>query len=401
MARQIYGADGSAQVVSPTGTPTVAAATVYTARTGGTVVTDIQNMSNANLGGVVTPDARGQIIFQGPDGSTATYWLDFGDGGPRWGVRPVDISAMMTAAMIARDLANYTTAGGTTAKAGLPYTTQSPSQSLAVALDGLVIPRFASSGARDTAFPSPANGDRCYRTDLAAHQTYRSGLGAGSRWVTDMAVIQEQRLSADAGTVDFANIPADWTNLVLKYRARASGSVSTDTITQRVGLRFNNDGGSNYASYGFVRMSKLVSSAYTHEVAKDGSGGTTTTTTAANYAGTAGTSASTSVGGLTNYFVSNVTTNHIGVCPGSSAPASLFGGGEITIEEYSSGNNRKAIKCVSGFGDGSGIAGTGYFSHAQVQGGWNSNAAINRITLYPVSSTAFAAGSYFALYGWS
>jgi len=101
MARQIYGADGSAQVVSTTGVPTVAAATVYTARTGGTIVTDIQNLSNANLGGVVTPDARGQIIFQGPDNSTATYWLDFGDGGPRWGVRPVDISAMMTAAMVA------------------------------------------------------------------------------------------------------------------------------------------------------------------------------------------------------------------------------------------------------------------------------------------------------------
>ena len=64
MARQIYGASGAAQVVSLTGTPTLAAATVKTARTGGTTVTDILNMAGANIAGVVTPDSRGQIIFR-------------------------------------------------------------------------------------------------------------------------------------------------------------------------------------------------------------------------------------------------------------------------------------------------------------------------------------------------
>src|ERR1044072_9710583 len=82
MARSIYGADGSAQVVSLAGTPTLARATVKSARTGGVTITDIQNMSGANLGGIVTPDSRGQIIFQGPDNSTATYWLHLRDGGP-------------------------------------------------------------------------------------------------------------------------------------------------------------------------------------------------------------------------------------------------------------------------------------------------------------------------------
>jgi hypothetical protein len=392
MARQIYGADGSAQVVSTTGVPTVAAATVYTARTGGTIVTDIQNLSNANLGGVVTPDARGQIIFQGPDNSTATYWLDFGDGGPRWGVRPVDISAMMTAAMVARDLANYTTAGGFTAKGHLPYTANSPSQSLAAALDPMVVPRFASSGARDVAFPSPADGDRVYRTDLHAHQTYRN-VGSASRWVTDPALIQEFSLAADTATISFTAIPQEWRNLVIKYRTKMVGSNSSNTIHSYFGVRFNSDSGTNYAHQGAVRTLKGVSGTLTYEVARDGTG--------AGLATTAGAVIGSVAGGIENFVGVNSNASTVGFCAGSGNGAGIFGSGEITIDEYTSSSNRKPIRGNSAFGDNLVGTGTGYMGRADMAGGWSNSAAITQIDLLPTSGTAFSSGSTFRLYGWS
>ncbi len=391
MARQIYGADGSAQVVSPTGVPTVAAATVYTARTGGTVVTDIQNMSGVNLGGVVTPDSRGQIIFQGPDGSTATYWLDFGDGGPRWGVRPVDVSAMMTAAMVARDLANYTTPGGFTTKGHLPYTGNSPSQSLAAALDGMVTPRFSSSGARDTAYPSPVDGDRVFRTDLHAHQTYRN-LGTASRWVTDYALIQEYIPGADAANVAFTSIPQEWRNLVIKFRTRIVGSAAGNVVHSYFGVRFNADSGTNYAHQGAVRTVKGVSGTATFEVARDGGGGSTTASTGANYGSMSG--------GVENFVGFNSNASTVGFCPGSNF-TTLFGGGDIAIDDYSSTTTRKGLRGNSAWGDNGGGTGTSYMGRADMGGGWSSNAAITRIDLLPTAGTAFAAGSSFRLYGWS
>jgi hypothetical protein len=391
MARSIYGADGSAQVVSPTGVPTTAAATVYTARTGGTVVTDIQNLAGANLGGVVTPDSRGQVVFQGPDGASATYWLDFGDGGPRWGVRPVDIATLVTNAAAARDAANNTTPGGFTAKAALPYVLNAPTQGLTAVLDPMVVARFASSGARDTAFPAPADGDRVYRSDLHAHQTYRN-LGSASRWVTDPAVIKEIVLAADSATVSFASIPQEWRNLVLKYHTRIVGSVAANNVHGYFGVRFNNDSGNNYAHQGAVRTLKGISGTPTYEVARDGSGGNTAAATAAVYGSMSG--------GIENFtgFSSNAST--VGFAPGSFF-TTIFGGGDISIDDYTSTANRKGLRSNSAFGDNGGGAGTSYMGRADMGGGWNNNAAITQIDLIPSSGTAFASGSRFSLYGWS
>jgi hypothetical protein len=143
-----------------TGIPTTASATVKSARVGGVTVTDIQDINGSNLGGVVTPDARGQIIFQGPDGSRATYWLDFGDGGARWGVSPVDIAGLFAAAADARDLAQFNAPSGFTDRAELPYVANSISQRLAERLDFQVIPRFNSSADRDAFIPSPTTAIR-------------------------------------------------------------------------------------------------------------------------------------------------------------------------------------------------------------------------------------------------
>ncbi|QFG07844.1 hypothetical protein SEA_ARACELI_30 [Streptomyces phage Araceli] len=390
MARAVYGADGSAQVVSLAGTPTLAAATVKSARTGGVTVTDIQNMSGANLGGVVTPDSRGQIIFQGPDNSTATYWLDFGDGGPRWGVRPVDLNEMVSLAMAARELAQNTAPGSATPEAGLPYVNNHPTKNLALALEGLVIPRFASASARDTAFTSPSDGDRCYRTDLHAHQTYRA-LGT-ARWVTDPALINEFVLASDTASISFQNIPQDWRHLMIRYRARAVGSNASYTQSQPVGIRFNNDLGSNYSGVGFIRNLKLATAAYTYEVSNAGAGGVTASTAAV---------AGSAVAGLSNVAVAAQTAAWAGICTGSAFTA-LHGGGEIAIEDYTGSATRKSIQGRSGYNDGTGSpTGTGYSAYSVLQGGWLNSAAITRVDLIPISATSFAAGSRFSLYGMS
>ena len=390
MARSIYGADGSAQVVSLTGTPTLAAATVKSARTGGVTVTDIQNMSGANLGGVVTPDSRGQIIFQGPDGSTATYWLDFGDGGPRWGVRPVDMNDMVNLAMAARELAQNVAPGSATPEAGLPYVNNHPTKNLALALEGLVIPRFASASARDTAFTAPTDGDRCYRTDLHAHQTYRA-LGT-PRWVTDNALINEFVLASDTASISFTNIPQDWRHLVIKSRARATGSNASYTQSQPVGIRFNNDTGANYSGVGFIRNLKLATAAYTYEVSNAGAGGVAATTAAV---------AGSAVAGLSNVAVAAQTAAWCGICCGSAFTA-LHGGGDVTISDYTGSATRKAIQGNSGYNDGTGSpTGTGYSAFSMLQAGWLNSAAITRIDLIPISATAFASGSRFSLYGMS
>ena len=71
-----------------------------------------------------------------------------------------------------------------TAKAGLTYPSLSdapnvPSsiQTIASQLDGMVIPKYASSSAQATANPSPTAGDMCFRSDLNAYQQYD-----GSEW---------------------------------------------------------------------------------------------------------------------------------------------------------------------------------------------------------------------------
>jgi hypothetical protein len=396
MARNIYGASGAAQVVSLTGIPTTAAATVKSARTGGVTVTDILNMAGANIAGIVTPDSRGQIIFQGPDNSTATYWLDFGDGGPRWAVSPTDFTAMVTTAIINRETAQNTAPGMTTPKAALPYVDNTAFENLALALDSLVIKRFASSGARDTAFPAPADGDRCYRTDLHAHQTYRAL--AASRWITDPAVIQEFQLGADSATISFLNIPQDWRHLVIKYRTRAVGSAAANVNTQPVGIRFNNDTAANYNSMGFVRNLKAVADSgasvtRTYEVTNAGGAGGVGTT-AAVFGSVAG--------GLINTSSGAQTSAQVGICAGSGL-TTLQGGGEIRIDDYAQSSTRKPIQGSSGYADNSGwvASTTGYSALASLQGGWQNNAAITRIDLVPIGATAFVAGSRFSLYGLS
>ncbi|MBK8168425.1 MAG: hypothetical protein IPK64_20950 [bacterium] len=67
-----------------------ATATVWTARTGGTQITDLTDIDGDAIT-LVTSDADGGIRFYGVDGDKDTYWLDTGTGA-RIAVRPADLT---------------------------------------------------------------------------------------------------------------------------------------------------------------------------------------------------------------------------------------------------------------------------------------------------------------------
>ncbi|MFF5473320.1 glycerophosphodiester phosphodiesterase [Streptomyces achromogenes] len=88
--RYQYGSDGGSVVTDSAGNAIVGRpGTVWTARIGGSQVTDILTLTGTATGGTVTTDTKGRIAFQGPDGATATYWWDGGDG-TRWAILPTE-----------------------------------------------------------------------------------------------------------------------------------------------------------------------------------------------------------------------------------------------------------------------------------------------------------------------
>lgn len=238
MTRYIYGGGGDGDIVSPTGTPYAnASASVYTARSGGTQVTDLQNITGTAVT-VVTTDANGQAIFYGPDGYIDVLWLDFGAGsGVRWALSPKDVDQAALKA-IANQRAADNSALSHTIKAALPYNTNDPLEtSLANALDAQVIPRFASQTARDSAFPTPADGDRCWRTDLSMMQIYSVGQGG---WRNQPSLYNtspgNQTIFNTASEFAFAtlNIPANDAAQGSCYRIKAWGTLTcsgTPTVT--------------------------------------------------------------------------------------------------------------------------------------------------------------------------
>ncbi|MFE6429384.1 glycerophosphodiester phosphodiesterase [Streptomyces rochei] len=88
--RYQYGSDGGSVVTDAAGNAVVGRpGAVWTARTGGSQVTDVLTLAGTATGGTVTTDSRGRIAFQGPDGVTATLWWDGGDG-TRWAILPTE-----------------------------------------------------------------------------------------------------------------------------------------------------------------------------------------------------------------------------------------------------------------------------------------------------------------------
>lgn len=389
MTRYLYGGGGDGDIIQPSGQPyTNAPATVWTARTGGSQVTDLQDLSAVAIG-TLRSDSYGQIVFYGPDGYLNVLWVDFGSG-VRWALAPKDINASALAS-VANQRAGDLSGATTTTKAALHTNTADPLlNKLATDLDPLVEPRFASQTLRDAAFPSPADGDRCYRTDLHCAQRYHGGLG---RWTAQNDVlIAETVLTAATTTVTFSSIPQAWRNLRLSYAGPPCvGSASGFTIFQLLRLQFNGDTGNDYESMTQVLREKVVSGTTTMHVDGDAAGGNTPTT-AATYNETL-TQRSTQQPGA-----------YCGILPGSSAPSGARGGGEIIVHNYAS-----ASGVTEGYFTGSmGVANVGsvngYHGHAAGTFAWGSGAtpapaAITSVTLYVTGGGSFASGSWFTLYG--
>jgi glycerophosphoryl diester phosphodiesterase len=88
--RYQYGSDGGSVVTDADGDiQTGRSGTVWTAKSGGSQITDILTLAGTPTGGNVVTDSLGRLAFQGPDGVTATMWWDTG-GGTRWAVLPTE-----------------------------------------------------------------------------------------------------------------------------------------------------------------------------------------------------------------------------------------------------------------------------------------------------------------------
>src|SRR5574343_806559 len=90
MARNMYGATSADFTVTAAGRVVPGAVlTVWTARTGGTQVTDLLDADSV-AATTVTSGGDGSVVFYGPDETRDTLWLSSGQGS-RVAVRPVSI----------------------------------------------------------------------------------------------------------------------------------------------------------------------------------------------------------------------------------------------------------------------------------------------------------------------
>lgn len=130
-------------------------------------------------------------------------------------------------------------------KSGLTYPSladppNAPSnlQTLASQLDGIVIPKYASSTARDAANPTPASGDMCYRTDLKAYQSYD-----GSAW-SQIGISGWQSWTPTWSTSTAAHVPG-YGNAVVScvFQKHFRTCHFTITITMGSTTNFNSGGG--------------------------------------------------------------------------------------------------------------------------------------------------------------
>ena len=139
MARNLYGCTSADFTLTESGRVVASAtATVWTARTGGTQITDLTDLDGDAITSV-TSDADGGIRFYGVDGDKDAYWLDTGTG-DRIAVRPVDLTGE-TGATPALTIGTVTT--GTAADASLTGTDEDP-------VLNLILPAVADDDTRRT-----------------------------------------------------------------------------------------------------------------------------------------------------------------------------------------------------------------------------------------------------------
>ena len=177
MARNMYGAT-SADFTLTSGGRVVPGATltIWSARTGGTQITDLLDVDSVATT-TVTSDADGSIVYYGPDNDKTVHWADSGVGS-RIAIRPVDITGDPPVLSIG-------TVGTGAAAASLTGTSEAPVLNLtlpsagangvntAAIQDGAVTPaKLATSGR--FVFPTGATGGYGF----ASGAVHLSGTGS-------------------------------------------------------------------------------------------------------------------------------------------------------------------------------------------------------------------------------
>lgn len=208
------------------------------------------------------------------------------------------------------------------------------------------VPRYASDAAVTADFPSPANGQLIFRTDIGygLMMRYVSALSAW-RPVAGESLIAETTLGS-AGTITFSSIPAYFRDLKVMWSARSDQS--TD---QNVQIRVN---GASTASYDQQLLN---------------SGGTTTASTSAT----------------------NQTSAQIGIIPSTGFAGGIYTVGELVLADYQSSKD-PSWQGKASYGDNATMHILNSFGVYKAAG------AVTSMTIFPATGN-FSATSKFALYG--
>lgn len=167
-----------------------------------------------------------------------------------------------------------------------------------------------------------------------------------------LELISDVTLGAN-GSFDIQSIPGTYKHLLLILSLRGARVA----VAVGVDLRFNNDSGTTY-NFNLIQL-------------------TSTTVSGVNVA--ADTSAECSI------------------CPAASAPANFFGGGTVTILDYTASKFKAFMGDAGGFG--AETIGTNWFQR-RYHGLWESTAAITRIQIFDGDGASnLLAGSRATLYG--
>ena len=209
MARNMYGATSADFTLTAAGRVVPGATlTVWTARTGGTQVTDLLDVTSVACT-TVTSGADGSVVFYGPNNEKATLWLDSGQGS-RIAVRPVDITGE-TGATPALTIGTVDTG---TAAASITGTDEEP-------VLNLTIPPAANDSITSAMIAADAVGT----SEIAANAVGSSELADNA---VDTAAVADSAITT-AKVADGAVTAAKMQRQVGNLLSENQASIETDT----------------------------------------------------------------------------------------------------------------------------------------------------------------------------
>lgn len=191
---------------------------------------------------------------------------------------------------------------------------------------------------------------------LLTRREYTSFLAGNTQFVPNYAVgaydsIATATGTGSSGTITFSSIPSTYTSLQLRVLGRTTRANTDSTL----GIRFNNDTGSNY-TYHYL----------------------------------SGSGSSASAAGFTAQ-----TASYNAVISGSTTASNVMGVAVIDVQDYASTTKNKTIRTLTGWDTNNVTGGSvGIYS-----GLWINTAAINRIDLIIADGSNWDSNAVFALYG--